>query len=83
MIQVNIAELKNRLSDYLNKVQAGHEVEICKRNQPIAVITSRDMRQPNKTRPGCGAKTVKIRGDLTAPVFDSDWDMLGADERPA
>lgn len=83
MIQANIAELKNHLSDYLEKVQAGTEVEICKRNQPIAVITPRASRHPNKTRPGCGARTVRINGDLTTPVFESDWDMLDTDERPA
>jgi len=35
---VNIAELKNRLSVYLNEVRSGHEVLVRDRNTPIARI---------------------------------------------
>ena len=35
---VNIAELKNRLSVYLNAVRAGHEVLVRDRSTPIARI---------------------------------------------
>lgn len=35
---VNIAELKNRLSVYLNEVRAGHEVLVRDRSTPIARI---------------------------------------------
>lgn len=35
---VNIAELKNRLSVYLNEVRAGQEVLVRDRNTPIARI---------------------------------------------
>jgi len=35
---VNIAELKNRLSVYLNEVKAGREIVIRDRNTPIARI---------------------------------------------
>src|SRR5262245_56424930 len=38
MKTVNIAELKNRLSLYLNEVRAGHEVLVRDRNTPIARI---------------------------------------------
>jgi prevent-host-death family protein len=38
MKTVNIAELKNRLSFYLNEVKAGHEVLVRDRNTPIARI---------------------------------------------
>jgi len=38
MKAVNIAELKDRLSFYLNKVRAGHEVLVRDRNTPIARI---------------------------------------------
>jgi len=36
MITVNIAELKNRLSSYLQHVRAGEEIIIRDRNLPIA-----------------------------------------------
>ena len=38
MKSVNIAELKNRLSLYLNDVKAGEEILVRDRNQPVARI---------------------------------------------
>ncbi len=38
MHSVNIADLKNQLSTYLNKVRAGEEIVIRDRNLPIAKI---------------------------------------------
>lgn len=38
MKSVNIAELKNQLSRYLNEVKAGHEVVVRDRNTPVARI---------------------------------------------
>ncbi|HMO05735.1 MAG TPA: type II toxin-antitoxin system prevent-host-death family antitoxin [Kiritimatiellia bacterium] len=83
MIKANIANFKDHLSDYLDKVQAGNVVEICKRNVPVAVVTPVGSPHENRTVPGCGANTVRVHVDLTEPVFESDWDMLGSDERPA
>lgn len=46
MKSVNIAELKNRLSVYLNEVKAGEEILVRDRNQPVArivpLVRSRD-----------------------------------------
>ncbi|HKR14728.1 MAG TPA: type II toxin-antitoxin system prevent-host-death family antitoxin [Pyrinomonadaceae bacterium] len=38
MKSINIAELKNRLSVYLNEVKAGEEILVRDRNQPVARI---------------------------------------------
>ena len=38
MKSVNIAELKNRLSVYLNEVKRGEEILVRDRNQPVARI---------------------------------------------
>jgi len=38
MKSVNIAELKNRLSVYINDVKAGEEILVRDRNQPVARI---------------------------------------------
>jgi prevent-host-death family protein len=38
MKSVNIAELKNRLSAYLNDVKAGEEILVRDRDQPVARI---------------------------------------------
>ena len=74
----NTAELKNRLSEYLRLVEGGEEVEIRKRNVPIArVVPLR--RKPSRSNPlGAGAGTVKIRGSLTEPLIPPRaWDSLG------
>ena len=46
MKSVNITELKNRLSEYLNDVKAGEEILVRDRNQPVArivpLVRSRD-----------------------------------------
>jgi prevent-host-death family protein len=46
MKSVNITELKNRLSIYLNDVKAGEEILVRDRNQPVArivpLVRSRD-----------------------------------------
>lgn len=38
MIKVNIAEAKARLSEFLDAVEAGEQVIICKRNRPVAEL---------------------------------------------
>jgi len=70
----NIAELKNRLSEYLSLVEKGEEIEIRKRNIPVARVVP--MRRRTVNRPlGAGAGTVKIRGKLTDPLIPADvWD---------
>ena len=38
MIRINIAEAKAHLSEYLNRVENGESVTLCRRNVPIAEI---------------------------------------------
>ena len=65
----NIAEFKNHLSEYLAAVADGEEVEIRKRNTPLARVVP--IRSPgrNRTVLGRGAGTVVVRGDLTEPMI--------------
>jgi prevent-host-death family protein len=72
----NIAELKNRLSEYLSLVENGEEIEIRKRNVPIARVVP--LRRRTAGQPlGAGAGTAKIRGKLTEPLIPGDaWDSL-------
>lgn len=73
----NIAELKNRLSEFLSHVEQGEEIEVRKRNIPIARVVPIMKAQPNRTKLGCGRNTVSIQGDLTQPLIDMDsWDGL-------
>ena len=78
----NIAEFKNSLSSYLAAVELGEEVEIRKRNIPIARVVPVQKQRKNETVLGCGRGSVKITGDLTEPLIpESDWDMLQSDGR--
>jgi prevent-host-death family protein len=77
----NIAELKNRLSEFLALVEQGEEIEIRKRNVPIARVVPIARKRVNRTQIGCGAGTVEIHGDLTEPLIPLEvWEGLKDDE---
>ena len=77
---VNIAEFKDRVSEYLALVEQGAEVIVCRRNVPLARV--QPIRKPIDPTPrqpvvGCMKGTVRIHGDLTGPcVPEDDWEML-------
>ena len=82
MKTASIAELKNRLSEYLSRVEQGEEIEVRKRNVPIARVVPIAGKKPNRTRLGCGAGTVKAKGDLTEPLIPkTHWNMLSAHKK--
>ncbi len=73
----NIAEFKNHLSEYLAAVADGEEVEIRKRNAPLARVVPIRPSGRNRTVLGCGAGTVVVKADLTEPMIPSeDWELL-------
>ena len=82
MIQtVNIAVLKNSLSEFLSKVQSSDSVLICSRNNPVAKI------MPLPTRSNRSTKTldpaVKILADLKGPATPvEDWRTLAEAGNP-
>jgi antitoxin (DNA-binding transcriptional repressor) of toxin-antitoxin stability system len=82
MKQVNVADIKNHFSDYLNDVEKGNDVGICRRNILVARLTAAHEKTPapNKTCLGCGRGTVVSMDDLTEPLIPTtDWNMLGKD----
>ncbi len=62
IIKLNIREAKNRLSHYLEKVERGSTILLCRRNHPIAEIRPLATRR-NKPRPIGLAK-----GKFTVPA---------------
>lgn len=77
----NIADLKNHLSQFISLVENGEEIEVRRRNIPIAKVVPIKKRKKNKTILGCGKDSVKYKGDLTEPLIPlEDWDMIGKDE---
>jgi len=72
---VNVAELKNRLSEFLEKVGEGDSVIVCKRNELIAEIHGALLRK-NKTQVGFDPG-VKVLGPIEGPAIqEEDWSML-------
>ncbi len=74
MKSVNIAELKNRLSVYLNEVRAGEEIIIRDRNLPIARIVplNRSADQDDEL------KALAAQGKLRlgeGVIDDSFWEL--------
>ena len=73
----NIAEFKNKISEYLSYVEKGEEVEVRKRNVPIARIVPVKKPSANMTKLGCGKGTGRIHAGLKEPFIpEGDWDML-------
>jgi prevent-host-death family protein len=72
MLEVNINEIKAKLSEYLDKVMAGETVIICKRNVPIAEIKA--IEQPKKGQRPLGL----ARGQVI--IHDSFFDPMTEEE---
>jgi prevent-host-death family protein len=71
---VNVAELKNSLSEVLEAAMAGEEITICRRNVPVARLSA--VATPrNRTRLGFAPGVVA--DDVDGPAIpEDDWDML-------
>jgi prevent-host-death family protein len=74
MKAVNIAELKNRLSAYLNEVKAGQEILVRDRNVPIARIVPLRVEEYETERLRLAAEG-RIRLGSGEPIEDSFWRM--------
>lgn len=76
IMKTNIVDLRKKLSEMLDFVQEGGELEIQKRNVVIAKVIpiSKDNKE-NQTKLDAGKGSVKFLGDVTEPVMEEDWDM--------
>jgi prevent-host-death family protein len=77
MKMANIADFKNNLSYYISLVEKGEEIEVCRRNIPVAKVTPVNHIHQNKTELGCGRGSVQFtEADLTEPLIpENRWDM--------
>ena len=71
MIKVNISEIKAKLSEYLDQLEKGERVVVCRRNHPIAELVAIKGAR-TAPRPIGGAK-----GQFTVPA--SFFEPLPAD----
>jgi prevent-host-death family protein len=73
---VNIGELKNHLSEFLERVEGGEEIVVCKRNVPFATITGIPQRK-NRSQPGWATSSLRILQSIDGPAIpEDDWNML-------
>lgn len=63
MIRVNIAEVKANLSSYIERVEGGETIVVCRRNVPIAEI------RPLRKLPGKPRRVGIDRGMTVPPSF--------------
>ena len=79
---INVADLKDRLSEHLQAVEGGQDLVICRRNIPIARLTAIPVRR-NTTKLGFDAGKLQLLGDVTGPAAPAgDWNALRADHDP-
>ena len=77
MKSLNVAELKSHLSEYLESVESGEEITLCRRNVPIAKIVPISTPRKNQTKLGWCKGKINILTDLTEPLIPlEDWDCL-------
>ena len=76
MIKINTAEAKARLSHYLERVEGGETVVVCRRNVPIAEIRPLPKR-PLTERPVGIDRGMKVPASFFDPLPD---DLLDAFE---
>jgi antitoxin (DNA-binding transcriptional repressor) of toxin-antitoxin stability system len=74
-MKTNIVNLRNKLSEMLDFVQQGNELEIQKRNVIIAKLVPIPNVKENKTKLDVGKGSVQFYGDVTQSVMEDDWDM--------
>lgn len=73
---VNIGELKNNLSEFLERAEGGEEIIVCKRNVPFATITGLPQRK-NSSKPGWAASSLRILKPIDGPAIpEDDWNMF-------
>ena len=77
MKTLNVAHFKAHLSEYLEAVEAGEEISLCRRNIPVARIIPIPKPKKNRTQLGYYEGKAMILGDIIEPGIPlEDWNML-------
>lgn len=77
----NIYEVKNKLSQYVDKALKGEEVILSRYNKPVAkIVPIEQSARKNATVLGRSRHEGKIIGELQGPFIpEKDWNMLRGD----
>lgn len=84
MIKINIHEAKSQLSKYIEMVEAGETVVVCKRNIPVAEIRPIEKKEKRIPVLGSAEAAGKILPSFEGPVPDEElrlWEQ-GDEEDP-
>lgn len=82
MLKVNIAEAKARLSMYVESVERGETVVLCRRNVPVAEIRP-IARLPRKERPVGIDRGMRVPDSFFEPLPDEILRAFGGDREPS
>jgi len=64
--RANIAAIRDNFSHYIALVEQGEEIQVCRRNVPVAkVVPASPRTRKNRTELGCGGESGRIVGDIT------------------
>jgi len=77
MIMVNIHEAKAKLSEFVDAVERGERVVICKRNHPVAELRAVEQKR-TEPRPLGGAKGIVIPPSFFDPMPDDFLDAFAS-----
>jgi len=72
MIIANIHEVKAKLSEYLDAVERGERVMICRRNQPVAELRAVEQKRTTPRPLGLAKGKIKILPSFFDPM-PNDW----------
>ena len=82
MKEINLNEVKTQFSKYIDLVEAGETVIVCKRNVPVAEL--RPIMKKARRAPRLGWASIKMSSSFDAPLSEKDlalWEQ-GHDRDP-
>lgn len=78
---MNIADFKNQLGEAMSALEAGESIVLARRNIPFARIEPLKALRKNKYKPGNGAGTIQVFGEVEGPIIPlSDYDCFNGTE---
>jgi antitoxin (DNA-binding transcriptional repressor) of toxin-antitoxin stability system len=75
MLRINIHDAKTHLSRYLEQVEKGEVVTICRNNVPIAELRALPKPQRGKRRLGLHKGQIEITDAFFEPMSEDELDL--------
>ena len=76
MIMVNIHEAKAKLSEFVEAVERGERVVICRRNQPVAELRAIEQKRTTRRPMGLAKGQIEIPPSFYEPMPDEFLDAF-------